>query len=192
MVELRRWLQKLLYKSGPSGKATEAEKITQSAETVHELRIEFIKGLGKLEQHPQASDWWRSRPVKVDVLDGKLLPFILEDEYNHLSLLQPIESAVANFLSLDSEHRKELTERVYKNYEEIRKIATVPALPIQEKSEIWKYVYPGDIFIQQGLDDPEIHILVTGNCEWEPEHGLQMVFRKGKEIVGVSEVTGYW
>jgi hypothetical protein len=192
MVEFRRWIQKLLYRSGFSGKASEIEENHTSAETVQEPRIESIKGLGKLEQHPQISDWWRSRPVKVNVLDGKLLPFILEDEYNQVSLLQPIESAVANFLNLDPEHREELTERVYKNYEEMCKIATVPALPIREKSGIWKYVYPGDIFIQQGLDDPEIHILVTGNCEWEPEHGLQMVFRKGNEIVGVSEVTGYW
>lgn len=191
MAELRHLLQKLLYISGLSGKAPVAGENHPSAETVHAPRIESIKGLGKLEHEPKY-DWWRSRPVKVNLLDGKLLPFILDDEYNQLSLLQPIESAVANFLSLDPEHREKLTERVYKNYEEIRKVATVPALPIQEKPEIWKYVYPGDIFIQQGLDDPEIHILVSSDCEWEQEHGLQMVFRKGNEIVGVSEYIGYW
>ncbi len=181
MAEPRRWFQKLLHKSGLFGKAREDGETRASIEAAHVPRIESIQGLGKLEHDPEL-DWWRSRPVKVNVLDGKLLPFILEDEWNQVSLLQPIESAVANFLSLGVKHREQLTELVYKNYEEIREIATVAALPIRDKSEIWKYVYPDDIYIKQGFDDPEIHIVVCGYCEWEEEHGLQMVFKKGNEM----------
>lgn len=144
-------------------------------------RIESIQGLGKLEHDPEF-EWSRSQPVKVNVLNERLLPFILEDGWNQISLLRPIESSVANFLSLGPEHREQLTELVYKNYEEVRKIATVAALPMQEKSDIWKYVYPTDIFIKQSFDDPEIYIIVCGNCKWEPEHGLQMVFKKGNEV----------
>lgn len=181
MAELRRWFQKLLHQSGPSGKAPEDGGTRASTETAHAPRIESIKGLGRLEHDPEF-ERSQSQPAKVNVLDGKLLPFILEDEWNQVSLLEPIESAVANFLSLDLEHREQLTELVYKNYEEIRKIATVAALPIRDKSGIWKYVYPDDIYIKQGFDDPEIHIVVCGYCEWEKEHGLQMVFKKGIEM----------
>jgi hypothetical protein len=202
MAELRRWFQKLLYKSGPLGKAPEDGENRTSAETAHVLRIESIQGLGNLEHDPEF-ERWQSQPVKVNLLDGKLLPFILADEWNQVSLLQPIESAAANFLNLGPEHREEVTELVYKNYEEMLEVSTFQALPIREKSEIWKYVYPTEILIKQGVDNyptdifikhglDEIYIVVSGYCKWEEEHGLEMVFKKGNEIVRVSEIDTSW
>src|SRR5437868_3688215 len=152
MAELWRRFQKLLYKSGLVGKTLEDGENHASAETAYVPRIESIQGLGKLE-HDTEFERWQSQPVKVNLLDGKMLPFILADEWNQVSLLQPIESAVANFLNLGPEHREEVTELVYKNYEEMLEISTFQALPIREKSEIWKYVYPTEILIKQGVDN---------------------------------------
>lgn len=202
MVELRRRFQKLLYKSGLLGKAPEDGENLPSAETAYVPRIESIQGLGRLEYDPEL-EHWQSQPVKVNLLDGKLLPFSLADEWNQISLLQPIESAVANFLNLNPEPREEVTELVCKNYEEMLEISTFQALPIREKSEIWKYVYPTEILIKQGVDNyptdlfvkhglDEIYVVVSGYCEWEEEHGLEMVFKKGKEIVRVSEIDTSW
>jgi hypothetical protein len=202
MAKRRRWFQELLYKSGLSSKRPEDEENRTSAETVHAPRIESIGGVAKLEHDPEY-DRWRSQPVKVNVLDGKLLPFVLPDEWNQVSLLQPIQSAVANFLGLDAEHREELTELVCKNYEEMLESSTFQPLPVPEKSKIWKYIYPTEILIKQGVDDyptdifikhgvDEVYLVVSGYCEWEQEHGLEMVFKRGNEVVRVSEIDTSW
>jgi hypothetical protein len=199
MAGPRRWFQELLYKSGLLGKKPEAGEDRTGAETVHVPRIESIHGVGKLE-YDQEYDGWRSQPVKVNVLDGKLLPFILADEWNQVSLLQPIQSAVENFLGLDPEHREELTDLVYKNYEEVLERSTFQPLPIREKSQIWKYIFPTEILIKQGVDDATdifiehgvVYIVASGYCEWEQEHGLEMVFKRGNEVVRVSEIDTSW
>lgn len=202
MAEFQHRFQKLLHKLGLSGKASEAGNNYTRAETVPVTRIEWINGLGKLEQDLEY-ERWLSQPVKVQVLDGKALPFILADEWNQIALLQPIESAVANFLKLDPQYRGELTELVYKNYEKVLENSTFQRLPIREKSEIWRYIYPNEISIKQGVADyptdmfikhgvDEIYIVVSGYCEWEQEHGLEMVFKKGSEIVCVSEIDTSW
>ena len=72
MSELRRWFQKLLYKSGLVGKTPEDGEKHASAETAYVPRIESIQGLGKLEHDPEF-ERWQSQPVKVNLLDGKLL-----------------------------------------------------------------------------------------------------------------------
>lgn len=191
-----RWFKRLLPRLGIGRTEPDAGQ-KQEENAANSPRFESIAGLGKLERHPQVSDWWQSQPVKVNLGDGKLLPFILQDDYNQLSLLPAIESAVANFLALDANHRQEMTKLVYKNYTKMIKISNVEPLPVKEKSDVWRYVYPNAVYVnvrvQQGsYNDPEIHIVVAGDCEWEPEHGLQVVLKNGNEIVGVSYEGDKW
>ena len=37
----------------------------------------------------------------------------------------------------------------------------------------------------------DIYINVTCECEWEKEHGLQIVFRQGKQLTRISEQDGH-
>jgi hypothetical protein len=90
-----------------------------------------------------------------------------------------------------------MTELVYKNYEKMLEINNLEPLPVKEKSEIWRYVYPKaayvNVHVQQGShNDPEIHIVVGGDCEWEEEHGLQVVLKNGNEVVSVSYEGDHW
>ncbi len=36
-----------------------------------------------------------------------------------------------------------------------------------------------------------MYVQIAADCDWEPEHGLQLVYRGGNELVRVSEQDGH-
>lgn len=148
--------------------------------------ITSVKGLGEMRRYPDIPDWLCSEPVKVEVFEGKLVPFIIE-EVDLVSSRELIESAVANFLGLNAGQREGITALAYKNYQ-----ASDPPPPeVKDPSEIWRYIYPSEVFVKQGPEDKNFYIVVSGDCEWEIEHGLEMVFKYGDQIVSVGQ-AGDW
>ena len=180
--KLLNWLG--LSSTDPDAKRRRAEILSRP------MAIDSVKGVGALHQDTTLPEWLCSQPVKVDLLDGKLAPFIFEEEedVDLAALIGPIQSAVENFLRLSADSREELTELVYANYQQMLDASTLQPLPMGSKSDIWKYVYPGEVFVKQHPDDKNIYVIICCYCEWEQEHGLQMVFRNGEKISSVSEV----
>lgn len=148
--------------------------------------ITSVKGLGEMRRYPDIPDWLCSEPVKVEVFEGKLVPFIIE-EVDLVSSRELIESAVANFLGLNAGRREGITALAYKNYQ----ASDPPPLEVKDPSEIWRYIYPREVFVKQGPEDKNFYIVVSGDCEWEIEHGLEMVFKYGDQIVSVGQ-AGDW
>lgn len=187
-------VKKLLYWLGLSSVKPATTDSRRDEILSRPMAIDSVKGVGALHRDTTLPEWLCSQPVKVDLLDGKLLPFIFEEEedVDLAALIRPIESAVENFLRLSPDSREELTELIYANYQEILDVSTLQPLPMRSKSDVWKYVYPDRVFVKQHPDDKNIYVVVTGDCEWEQEHGLQMVFRDGEKISSVSDVDPYW
>lgn len=152
-----------------------------------------IKNLGELKQDEQVKDWFRSDEIEVDFFGGKALPFVLKIEKEiDAALQEKIDSAVINFLSLNSEYRDSISGLVYENYNDTLEIADIEPLEIEDESEIWNYVHPYVIYIdQRNRRDEDIYIQVTCHCDWDEEHGLQLVFRQGKKITRVSPEDGH-
>nr|WP_154643563.1 hypothetical protein [Leptospira interrogans] len=72
------------------------------------------------------------------------------------------------------------------------KVIGKPDLPIAQKSDILKCIYPGTLIISNSNlsnDSPVIHLEL--NCEWEPEHGMEW-FIAGDSVlyVGPFESVG--
>ena len=177
----------------PDAKRRNAERMAEILS--RPMVIDSVKGLGALHRDPSYPAYLCSQPVKVNVLDGELLPFTLEVEEEDVDLAAlrgPIEAAVENFLGLSPDSREELTGLVYANYQEVLNDCDLPPLPMGSKSDIWKYVYPKAVSVKQHWEEEDIYVIVTGNCEWEPEHGLQLVFRNGDKISSVSAVDPSW
>lgn len=57
---------------------------------------------------------------------------------------------------------------------------------------IKKYIYPSMLIIDEPEDD-RIGFHIECNCEWEPEHGLELTFLDGKLIyAGLFNDCGAW
>lgn len=155
--------------------------------------ITSIKGLGDMRRYadPRFSDWLCSGPVRVELFEGKLLPFNIETEEVDLdSSREAIESAVANFLALNIDRREGIAELVYKNCEVYIEEFDPPPSEVKDPSDLWKYIYPQDVTVKQG-EDKDFYIVVSSDCGWDPEHGLEMVFKHGDQIVSVGQ-AGEW
>ncbi|MFV0333680.1 MAG: DUF6985 domain-containing protein [Tropicimonas sp.] len=111
---------------------------------------------------------------------------------------EQIEAALVAFQSLTPEDREADTRHVHAYYlgfrnaiggdEGLNSDMTAPAHPV----DIWQYVHPEIVTVTTGggVDD-NIYVIIHAACDWEPEHGLQMVWRDGAELVRVSGIDGH-
>ncbi len=58
--------------------------------------------------------------------------------------------------------------------------------------EVWEYVHPSEIFVRRrSRREKGVYVQITAECDWEPEHGLQIIYRRGKELSRVSDQDGH-
>ena len=57
---------------------------------------------------------------------------------------------------------------------------------------VWAHVQPTGIVVsRRHRRDCAIYVQITANCDWEPEHGLQIIYRRGCELSRVSDYDGH-
>lgn len=103
---------------------------------------------------------------------------------------------LAIFQTLTPKDREADARHVYAYYRDFReavggedwmdKEMGVPESPV----DIWNHVQPDTVTVQLGASDDELHVYIHARCDWEPEHGLQMVWQDGIRLVKVSGIDG--
>jgi hypothetical protein len=70
-----------------------------------------------------------------------------------------------------------------------------PPVNLEKPGDVWSYVQFGKEFNvtrrTQGDSDDGIYFSMECNCDWEPEHGLQLVIRNGTSIAKVGSFDGH-
>tara|TARA_R110000764_G_scaffold109468_1_gene195631 strand:+ start:1249 stop:2184 length:936 start_codon:yes stop_codon:yes gene_type:complete len=155
--------------------------------------------IGILFQNDQFHDWWESEPIEIPFFDKKKLKVTFIDliPKSNQNFINEADQALKSFLEKKSNDRLELSELAYQNcieylnaveYDEADK----PLWDIKDQSEIWNFIYPQDIYVtKRHRRDEDIYINLTCECEWEQEHGLQLVFRQGKKLTRISDQDGH-
>lgn len=170
--------------------------------------------IGELEQNENFSDFWKSSPIDIPFLNNQKLNIYyyhfnpVEDK----NFILEADKALNNFLNLRIQDRNSISELVYKNctdffeitgfdqevVEMFRQIKEPEAwhlnniklgklLHLKDLNEVWDFVRPSEIYVQRReYEDKDIYIKITCQCDWEDEHGLQLVFRQGKKLTRVS------
>ncbi len=155
-----------------------------------------IESLGRLKPHKDnPEEWLVSEPISVAFFNEKKLEFTLEyDLENDKNFLFNANKAIEHFLKKDVSDKTAFAHLVCENYKKVQNYyaaepLSAPSLELSEESEIWEYVYPQAIDVCRGFgDDKNIYILISCECEWEEEHGLQLAFRNGLELTRVSDI----
>ena len=63
---------------------------------------------------------------------------------------------------------------------------------IKDKNQIWDFAHPTGILIsRRPYQDQDIYLDINCECDWEQEHGLQLVSDKGKKLTRVSQIDGH-
>jgi hypothetical protein len=147
-----------------------------------------IEQLGRLEKDEEIDDWLISGPVAVPYLGGAELEFVIEGMEGDDSP-QDFAAAVANFLGKTKSEQVQAAPHVFAAYRSFAD-AIVPEKPsctIVDANEAWQHVRPEEVRVcrlQQG--DRKVYVQIVADCDWDHEHGLQLVFREGKTLSRVS------
>lgn len=154
-----------------------------------------LKSIGKLKPHPDIPDEWLiSEPILIPFFGGEQLNFIFNGYEGDETFFSDADEAVSNFLAKDKNYRLEISPSIFENYMEfVDDVGEDEDIPnIGSYEDIWQYIYPQEIYvIRQHIGEKDIYVQIHCECEWEVEHGLQLVFRKGKSLTRVSEIDGH-
>jgi len=134
---------------------------------------------------------WESEPISVPVLGGAPVRVqIFEAEAT--DLFAPDEAgALQRFLALPRERSAEIIPHLWRYYQDVLKAIGPEDMPeIAEPSDIWAHVQPHWISLGRG-EDGLVYVSIESECDWEVEHGLQLVLQNGDRWVRVSDYSGH-
>jgi hypothetical protein len=151
-----------------------------------------IPGLGTVTKD-ERFDWNHSEPISVPVLGGKMCRVIVEG-YDEDAAKQDYHTAIRNFLSIGASVLKEAEPHIFQFYEDIKQTVDDEDNPtITSPGGIWRHVRLDSepMVTRRAYGDRGIYVSVSGNCDWEPEHGLQIVFKNGLKVNKVGPYDGH-
>ena len=155
-----------------------------------------LESIGKLFPHPDIPDEWLiSGDVSIPFFGGKSLKFILVlDLGNEKEFFTDANEVIKNFLEKDENFRDENSFLVFQNYAEVVDVLGEDkgSPKIICEQEVWQYIYPAEIYVERRYrGDKDVYLYIACECDWEIEHGLQIVFKRGSKITRVSSQDGH-
>lgn len=154
-----------------------------------------LKSIGKLKPHPDIpEEWLISEPISIPFFDGEKINFIFDGYQDDEAFFSDVDEAIFNFLAKNKNDRLEVSPLIFENYTEfVDDVGEDKDIPtIENEKDIWQFVYPQEIYVSRyHTGDKNIYLQIHCGCEWEIEHGLQLIFKKGKKLTRVSEIDGH-
>lgn len=146
-----------------------------------------IPGFGRVWS--DGSGLYVSAPISVKVLSGERCEISVEG-YDGDEDQEAFHGAIANFLSIEPPVLDEAESSIFQYYQDCS--SYVPELTIRSPDEVWRYIEFGDVMVSRDLSgDRGIYVSIACRCDWEEEHGLQIVFRNGAEVNKVGPYDGH-
>ncbi len=151
-----------------------------------------IPGLGKCECDEEDDICYSDTKTLKGL--GVECEFIVEG-YDADAGKEDFHRTIKQFLAMDRQQLAAATPHVYAYYQDTwaghPEPETLPA--VGQPDDVWKHVHFGfEVTIcRRGAGDRAVYASFECNCDWEPEHGLQLVFRNGNEISKLGPFDGH-
>lgn len=157
------------------------------------------KIIGRLKQEDNFPDWWKSNEIEIPFLDNEKLAITFIDfvPEQDAMFIEEADQSLTNFLKLNAEDRNSISDLAYKNCMDFLNSvgfdeADEPLRLIEDRNEIWNFIHPTDIYItRRPYKEQDIFVMLACECDWEQEHGLQLVFKHGKKLTRISDQDGH-
>lgn len=135
-----------------------------------------------------------SAPVSLRVLDGAECRILIEG-YGDDPDQAGFHQAIAHFLAADLSVLKAAEPHIYSYFLDVKEsIEPEEDFPqIDRPADLWQFIrFPQEAFVgRREHGDRGIYVWLDCECDWEPEHGLQLVFRNGLAINKVGPYDGH-
>jgi len=155
--------------------------------------------VGQLTQDENFSSWWKSKAFEIPFFDNeKLTVTFMDYEPEHDRMfIKEADQSLMNFLKLDSSDRNSISELAYKNYMDFVDAVGPDDIDqslreISDRNDIWNFIHPTEIYVtRRPYKEQDMYLQIACECDWEQEHGLQLVFRQGKKLTRISDQDGH-
>lgn len=152
------------------------------------------KIIGRLKQEDSFPECWKSEEIAIPFFDNEMLTItFLDFEPEHdKTFIDDADQALTNFLKLNVNERNLISDLAYKNCMDFLDAvvfdeADEPLREIENKNEIWEFIQPTEIYVtRRPYKEQDIYVQIACECDWDQEHGLQLVFRQGKKLTRIS------
>jgi hypothetical protein len=142
---------------------------------------------------------WNASPIAVPYFDNRLIPVSLGATGLPAAIVPndaaEIDNMLEAFLSMGPSERERAGKHVLALCHDFLQAVGADTddaramLAITDPADIWAHVSGETIHIykETRYGDAPLYIMLLCGCDWEEEHGLQLVYRNGNELVRVSE-----
>lgn len=154
-----------------------------------------IPGLGRVSKDEQL-DWYCSEPLPVNVLGGQSCRFVVVG-YDDDPKKEEFHTAIRDFLSIGESVLKEVEGHIFQYYKDCIE-AWGPEEdeyePISSATDVWQQIQLGDqpLVTRREYGDRGIYVSLSCGCDWEEEHGLQIVFKNGQRVNKIGPYDGHY
>ena len=153
-----------------------------------------IPGLGSLIKDDQWAGYV-SGPVSLPILGGIACRIILTG-YDGDPRPDDFRTAVANLLRCPPSVLLDASQHIAHYCEDInsqREAGDPELVPFGTPEDLWRHVQLGTeiYFSRNDYLDQDIYASIECECDWEPEHGLQIVLHQGLKVTKVGPYDGH-
>jgi hypothetical protein len=148
-----------------------------------------IPCLGKVTKDKEFGLYY-SKPIAVPMFGGKQCQIALEG-YDEDERKEDFHAAIANFLASNSAVLREADEPLFRYYKDFEEYWLEEGnLQIKSAEELWQHIELGSkaIVTRRSRGDKGVYITIECGCDWEDEHGLQLVLKNGLKV---NKLGGY-
>ncbi len=155
-----------------------------------------IPGLGPVDWEADLG-WYEGGPVAVPLLGGAPCRVIVRG-YRDDPAAADFHAAIDAFLALDRSALTAATPEIFAYYRDVMNDLVEAGdhdsyVRIAGPSEVLDHVRLGrePTVIRDVDGDGQVYVSLECECDWEPEHGLQLVFRDGHTVTKVGPYDGH-
>lgn len=139
------------------------------------------KVLGKIKSHEFDPDLYFGEPIEIPYFDNLKISVGIGDAAHEPSLIEA-DQVLSDFMKLNSEDKIGDSEIVVLYYKECLKYGISKPLEITHPSDIWDFIRPSEIIVDSLMGEG-FFVNISCGCDWELEHGLQLVFKNGTKLI---------
>jgi hypothetical protein len=139
-----------------------------------------------------AFEGYRSKAVPVAVLGGAACEFVVQG-YDEPEDQEDFHAAIRAFLALGPKVLTDARPAIYAYYLSVRsELGDQLQVEIDGPDDVLEYVDLGNEpeVLRNDDGDGRIYVSLECECDWEPENGLQLVFRDGAALTRVGPYDG--
>jgi len=131
--------------------------------------------------------------LRVPVLDRHVEVWVQPESDSASSPSAAQVRAFEAFLTLTPEQKADWTHQVALDCHytclQFQMDGYDPPVRLRKRGDVWKYVRLRNVFIPQHGPTLDRYVFVHGNCGWDKEHGLELLF-KNERLFSVGQEVG--